>query len=605
MKNLVFFLTFLALTSDAFGAVNLTIPDKEGMTIKGVVYCGDEPVAGVQVSDGINFAYTDAEGKYYLASKKECGHVFICNPKGYRYVVKDQYPDFYRTISPGQPDVVEQADFELRKETGKDYTVLMLADLQMCGRNNDISQYERYVVPDINKTIKDYKNNGNEVFIITLGDQSYNTYWSLKGIGIPEIKKYMNRLTPDAIFNCPGNHDNIPDQAGDWAVSSIYRENWGPTYYSFNLGDTHYVVLDNIEFSETSADNSYECNITSRIIKWFRKDISKISKDTPLVICMHAPLFARPQCSKPGIPDAIKYRYDFGTTFGNSVADFTDVRVFTGHAHTNYTVIKGKITEYNVGAPGGNLWWTGYFTGDNRVCTDGTPGGYRILDYKDGEMVTYYKSIGYNRDYQFRAYDLNQTHITAARFAPNYKNPADIEKWISEGKFGYGNDNYNSDGTAKDPNRILINVFGYDTRWNVEVIENGTPLEVTRISGYDPYAMISDGCMRFEKVGRNSSSPTKNSHLFIAKASSATSPLTINVTDEYGNVFTETMVRPKKFSFDSYLNENGKSGIVSVQGNDYGMTPEYFTLTGMRIAKPDKGIFIMRQGTKVSKILIR
>ena len=51
--------------------------------------------------------------------------------------------------------------------------------------------------------------------------------------------------------------------------------------------------------------------------------------------------------------------------FYNSVKGFKDVRVFTGHAHTNYTVSYLNMTEYNVGAIGGNLWWTGYFVNGN------------------------------------------------------------------------------------------------------------------------------------------------------------------------------------------------------------------------------------------------
>lgn len=90
------------------------------------------------------------------------------------------------------------------------------------------------------------------------------------------------------------------------------------------------------------------------------------------------------------------------------------MRVFTGHAHTNYTVSYLNMTEYNVGAIGGNLWWTGYFVNGNSVCTDGSPGGYRVLDTSGKELKTYYKCIGFDNGYQFRCYDLNNCHITAS-----------------------------------------------------------------------------------------------------------------------------------------------------------------------------------------------
>lgn len=603
-STLAIILTAMA-ASPLFGAVVRNIPDKDGMTIKGVVYCGDEPVQGAQVSDGVNVTLTDENGWYYLASAKECGHVFVCNPKGYKYPRKAKYPEFYKTVDTERPSAVEQADFELERDEATDHTILFLADIQMCGRNEDIRQYEENAVGDINTSISNARKQGKDVYVITLGDQSYNTYWHSYNIGIPEIHESMNLLDPDAIFNCMGNHDNNPKIAGDWAASADYREQWGPTYYSFNIGEIHYVVLDNIEFTNAECKNTFECNITTSVIKWLRKDLANVSKDTPIVVCMHAPLFYRPQCSKPNVPDPTKYRYNYGSQFYNSVKGFKDVRVFTGHAHTNYTVSYLNMTEYNVGAIGGNLWWTGYFVNGNSVCTDGSPGGYRVLDTSGKELKTYYKCIGFDNGYQFRCYDLNNCHITASRFAPSYKNPADIDTWLANG-YGFDSSDYNSDGTPKIPNRVLINVFAYDTNWKVEVLEDGKPLEVSRISGYDPFSMISDGCQRFEKTGHNNSgNPTQNSHLFLVTAKYATSPLSIKVTDQYGSVYTQVMERPKGFSIDRYTPQNEQSAIFDIDSDSYSYPPEFYNINGIKVSRPEKGLYVMRLGTKTKKVFIR
>ena len=603
-STLAIILTAMA-ASPLFGAVVRNIPDKDGMTIKGVVYCGDEPVQGAQVSDGVNVTRTDENGWYYLASAKECGHVFVCNPKGYKYLRKAKYPEFYKTVDTERPSAVEQADFELERDEATDHTILFLADIQMCGRNEDIRQYEEHAVGDINTSISNARKQGKDVYVITLGDQSYNTYWHSYNIGIPEIHESMNLLDPDAIFNCMGNHDNNPKIAGDWAASADYREQWGPTYYSFNIGEIHYVVLDNIEFTNAECKNTFECNITTSVIKWLRKDLANVSMDTPIVVCMHAPLFYRPQCSKPNVPDPTKYRYNYGSQFYNSVKGFKDVRVFTGHAHTNYTVSYLNMTEYNVGAIGGNLWWTGYFVNGNSVCTDGSPGGYRVLDTSGKELKTYYKCIGFDNGYQFRCYDLNNCHITASRFTPSQKNPADIDTWLANG-YGFDSSDYNSDGTPKIPNRVLINVFAYDTNWKVEVLEDGKPLEVSRISGYDPFSMISDGCQRFEKTGHNNSgNPTQNSHLFLVTAKYATSPLSIKVTDQYGSVYTQVMERPKGFSIDRYTPQNEQSAIFDIDSDSYSYPPEFYNINGIKVSRPEKGLYVMRLGTKTKKVFIR
>lgn len=44
------------------------------------------------------------------------------------------------------------------------------------------------------------------------------------------------------------------------------------------------------------------------------------------------------------------------------------------------------------------------------------------------------------------------------------------------------------------------------------------------------------------------------------------------------------------------------TGISSTNGNDTKMEKEYYTLEGMRVNQPVKGIYIMRQGNKVVKV---
>lgn len=579
--------------------------DKNDATIIGKVYCDGSPVAGAQVSDGVNVTLTDKNGMYYLKSTKETGMVFVCNPKGYKYIIQNKEPQFYRRVDSKHPEVVEELNFELEKDLSSDHAVLMLADIQICGRIDDQFLFRDKSIPDINETISKLKGKGKDVYIMTLGDQSYNTYWKTKGIGIPETAAFMSGMNPDAVFNCMGNHDNDPDVAGDWEASAEYRQQWGPTYYSFNIGDFHYVVLDNILFDNHNKDNSYSVGLNNTMSKWLRKDLANVSKETPVVICMHAPLLSRPLCASANVLNKPSYRYDYGIKIGESVKGFKNVYVFTGHAHTCHTETYLNMKEYNVGAPGGNLWWTGYFTDNNFVCSDGAAGGYRVVETSGESIRTFYKSIGFDDDYQFRAYDLNNCHITAQKFAPSYKTPSDIDAWLSNG-YGYDSSDYNLDGSAKIPNRILINVFGYDPEWKVEVFEEGRSLDVQQVNAYDPFSMISDGCQRFEKTGHNiSGNPTLNSHMFIAQAASSSSTLTIKVTDDSGKVHSSIMQRPKNFSIEEYLPSKEMSSILEIDDNSEISIPEYYDLTGCKVKNPSKGIYIMRMGSTVKKIFVK
>lgn len=533
---------------------NQHIPDKKGMNIKGTVLCEGKPVANVQVSDGVNFTSTDKNGHYYLQSDKESGFIFICNPVGYNYKTDNIYPQFYKTVDSTSPRTVEQCDFELIKESGKSPAILFLADLQMCGRNNDIDQFTKYVVPDVNTTLDNYRSQGKEAYIITLGDQAYNTYWNLKGYGIQEIKDIMEKLTPDMMFNCMGNHDNIPATGEDRKSEETYRRICGPTYYSFNLGGMHYVILDNIMYNDKPGLKSYDCDLTDAQLKWLEKDIMNVSKDTPLVLCMHAPLFNQPMCDENNVLLKPDFRGAYGERIQEKVKDFKDVKIFSGHTHVNNREKLGNITEYNVAGACGSLWWTGHYTPGHSICTDGSPAGYQILIPKDGKFDTYYKSVGFDKNYQFCCYDLNKCNITAAKYAPNVPNENHFNQWLTKINYGFDSREYFEDGSPKHPNRIMINVFGFGPGWSIEAFENGKRIDVKRINGCDPLSTISDGCKRREAFGKNKGSePKYHSHLFIAQASAPNSPITVKVTDDNGKTYTQAFNRPTELSIENYI----------------------------------------------------
>ncbi|SPZ84939.1 Uncharacterised protein [Sphingobacterium multivorum] len=81
--------------------------------------------------------------------------------------------------------------------------------------------------------------------------------------------------------------------------------------------------------------------------------------------------------------------------------------------------------------------------------------------------------------------------------------------------------------------------------------ENGQPLTVSRVRMRDPLHIVSYSAQR---LNRNAT-PTEDfvstltAHMFKVKASSPTSTLLIKVTDRFGKVYQETMVRPKAFGY--------------------------------------------------------
>lgn len=522
----------------------MPIPDKIGMNVKGMVVSEGVGVSGVVVSDGIEVTMTDAQGIYYLNSAKKHGYVFISVPGNYEMPLEGKMAQFFKRFTSFQSHVIERMDFELMPVNNEKHIVLAMADLHLAAKQNDIAQFENGFLRDANGTIDNYESQGYKVYGLTLGDLAWDTYWYANSFALPEYVVQINRLNCP-VFNTMGNHDNDPYYANDWYAENTYRNHIGPTYYSFNLGDIHYVVLDNTEYLNEGGSmgsigrRNYNPRITDEQLAWVKKDLATVKdKNKPLVIAMHIALLEAPVIDGQGNETPGSVRVDGGAQLIAELAAFSNVIVMSGHTHVNWTKqYASNLVERNIGAVSATWWWTGYY-GNNHLCRDGSPGGYAVFNSSNNEYTWYYKSIGQDRDYQFRAYDMNEVHITAAKFAPN-SSDEELAPYV----WNYADEHHD--------NEIMVNVWGYDPQWAVEIIEEGTPLAVSRTSARDPLHVISYQTQRLD-LGHNPTSSFVTGttrRMFKATASSPTSTVEIKVTDRFGKVYTETMTRPKAFHY--------------------------------------------------------
>ncbi|KJD31610.1 metallophosphoesterase [Tamlana nanhaiensis] len=523
---------------------NTNIPDVAGKNIKGVVYCNGEGIANVTVSDGYDVTVTDAQGRYYLASLKKTGFVFISVPGNYEVTNVGSAPQFFKRVS-NSTETVEQKDFSLIQVSNDNHVVLPLADWHLANRNNDLEQFTSKVLPDINNTIGKYSANGTKVYALTLGDLTWDAYWYNNNFGLNDYVPYMNKVNAP-VFNLIGNHDNDPYYANDWEAENKYRDIIGPTYYSFNLGKVHYVVLDSVEYINSGASQgtigsrNYNERLTNDQLEWLKKDLATITdKSTPIILAMHTPLYKHPALDTNGnqvnTTDLLN-----GSTLKNALSEFATVHVLSGHTHVNFSVEDNNIMEHNTAALCATWWWTGRSGyADNHICKDGSPGGYGIWEMNNRDIKWRFKGIGYDEDYQFRTYDVNSIHITAANYAPN-SNDTDLADYA---------DVYASPSTNND---VLINVWGYDSQWQIEVLEGNTPLEISRVSTKDPLHIISYDALRLNAGATPTSAfvTNKTAHFFKVTAAAPDSTLNIKVTDRFGNVYTENMERPKALTLD-------------------------------------------------------
>ena len=517
------------------------IPDKDGATVKGIVLCQGKGVPGVLVSDGDLITETDANGHYWLESRKRNSLVFIILPAGYDVLTREAIPQFWHPCTL-DASTLEQLDFQLLKSENDTHTMLVATDMHLANRNTPLD-YVQFADGFISELTSTYNNAPGKVYMLNLGDFSWDGYWYERKWALPECKTTVRDLDFQ-MWSVMGNHDNDPYVASDFGAEAPYRQNLGPVYYAMNIGKVHYIMLDDTEYINTGGSQgtvgsrNYSRRFSAEQLAWLREELKHVDKSTPIVVGCHCPLYS--YNSALGVSIALQSSADVDNILG-CFDGFSSVTFLTGHTHINRNIQSPKyanVYEQNIAAVCGTWWWTQQY-GKNNLCKDGSPAGYKIFTVSGTDMKWQYKSVGLPLERQFTTYDMNVVN--------NHMNTdADAVKAFESGKIPS-----RSYFTATGENVVFINVWDYEPGWKIEVKENGKELDCKQIWKYDPMHAISYDIPRSKAATPTSDFLTGGCpHMFTVTASSATSSLDITVTDRFNNSYTETMTRPKAFTTD-------------------------------------------------------
>lgn len=539
----------------SFGRIYINIvedidfkPDA-GTTVYGIVSSAGVGVENVVVSDGAEVTVTNEKGIYQLKSAKKWGYVFISVPSGYEVPSVGVLPQFHRALK-NSADVVERADFKLEKVDGQDsYKIFMLGDMHLANRTGDLGQFAQFT-----SDLTDYmtRHKGEKMYALTLGDMTWDLYWYSNSYYFPQYLNTINSQIKNLqIFHTMGNHDNDFQTRSDYDAAVKYVDQICPTYYSFNIGKVHYVVMDDIDCSsyDGSTSRNYVKSLSAEQLDWLAKDLSHVAKTTPVVVAMHAQVF---------YPTTSGFKIDHDPVNTLRLFDILDgytVRFVTGHTHKLFNVtpdapiVDGhNFREYNSGSVCASWWWSGNLTPGIHIGTDGTPGGYGIWDVTGTDFQCLYKSTGWPEEYQFRSYDLNNVHFSMADVPLM---PSDISASVKNAYMQYVNAY-----PQNNDNEVLINIWNWNSDWTLSVVdEKRKTLPYTEVWAYDPLHIAALSVKRFNNAGLKSTPSfitDKFTHFFKVKADDADTDLVITVKDEFGNEWTENMQRPKAFSTDAY-----------------------------------------------------
>ena len=533
--------------------------------VSGVITCGGVGVAGVAVSDGRQVVVTDENGHYSMTSDKQCGYVFYTLPGGYEPVMADGFnPQFWSSVESSDKAVLEVHDFELYRVDNDRHIVLFGTDVHLARLNSDREQFQAEIIP----FLADEMDRAGDVpvYSILLGDLTWDLYWYQNAYNLSDFMDDMRQFGYSmALWPVMGNHDNDPSTMPwvntDWEATRLWRIALCPTYYSFNLGQVHYVVLDDIIYlnqikhGEQYAEGvvgrrNYLPKVDAEQLAWLAQDLALVDPGTPLVVCMHIPAW--------GSTPTLGYKNTLYNTdeLCALLSRFDNVHIMSGHTHVNNNTIPDEyptITEHSIGASSGTLWQTGPLTGIH-VCQDGSPAGF-LRWIANGDDVQWRFVPIHDKDSQMRLYDMN----TVSDF---YRTDATMRAII---------DKYPSrvDYADLDSNMVMVNVFAYDTHWRVDIFEGDSLLECTRVYTEDPFHTLAYDVAQYRVAGDCSLSYVSkpSTHLFQAHAATSTRPIIARAIDAFGNIYLERIERPHGYNLEmEYAETSMTLGDLNVDG---------------------------------------
>ena len=573
MKKAILTLLALAacytLTAQSTFVSTLKAKAAKGATIYGTVECDGTPIEGVAVSDGFSIVKTDKKGVYNLVSEKRNGNVFITIPSGYEAIVAagDVQPQYWATLT-ADSSTVERHDFNLKRVENDKHIMLAITDIHLSNQLGDIDQLKTIVMPRIREEVDKYRKQGIPVYTMCMGDSSFDLFWYDFLFDIKDFRTTIGKIGyPTPIFHTMGNHDNDgatePNADTDFNAAQKYREVFGPTYYSFNIGKVHYIMLDNLRYRNEKRENmkpgknmagarNYDHIVVEEQMEWLRKDLAMIEdKSTPIVVGMHCPVY-RMQ-SEHNSTELYSYFTDSNGKrtlapalyFSEAFKEFKDVHYLTGHTHklitTHCAVNKEHPTlantiDHNVSAICGAWWFTAAHGGPH-LAPDGSPAGFSVFPVDGKNIEWYFTSADCGSERQFRAFDLNSVR-------DYYKNSGEMRVLLE-------NNPERTDFAKVEANRVAIHIWDWAPDWKITVTENGKPLTVVHEPMENPQYTVAYCIPKSiwrRNLKKNTFKAETTAHMFHCTASAPDTTLEITVTDSFGRVYTETMVRPKEFS---------------------------------------------------------
>lgn len=548
-------ITLILLLLTIFAESEAKSQKRDSITIHGRVLCEGKPVAGVPVSDGVHIVLTDSLGRYEMASHKFQNVVYITTPSGYEPECRKHiFPLFWSHLKKKR-EVAEQHDFNLVKRNQDNHRIVFVANLALQNSNNDLLQFKRRTIPAVNEIIKE-TDPSTPIYTILMGDLSNCSTWYSNEFDVDDAVSLMGSLRyPTMFYTVMGDQDNDGAVPGtgltDYYAERQYVATCGPKYYSFNIGDVHYIVLDNTVFrnepgkgkypAEIVGKRNYDRFVTSDQLAWVRKDLALLKdKTTPIVVCMHNNAITTntrhrisKRFTKPEQVDSLTNCFAEFNRVHFVTSSNMDRRVFHPNELPN-------IIEHCLASSSGDRWRTGY-NGYLSITNSGVAAGVEIFDAKR-DSISWHHRTEQNETKPFRVYDMSSV-------GAYYRDNMDVQNLLRQ--FAKTFINY---GDKEFENQVYINWWGSEKGATLKVYEDNKPLRVRQTHQADPLYVVTSPTITL-KHSRNKPGFGRNScqHMYRVQRTSPTSTIKVVAEDPFGRVYEEIFVGKKPFVVNSTI----------------------------------------------------
>ena len=225
IRKMRLFAAALAVACLLAATVRTVAAGRGKAVLTGVVYGDGAPLAGVCVSDGVQFATTDAAGRYRIESDKSAGFVFAVTPSNWVAAEADGVQPLFWAALDEADARDEQHDFHFASVDQSRYTVMFFTDLHLTNSSEkrDLDHYRSIALASISDEAAQASARG-PVYSLNLGDLSHDLYWYQYDFDVSSAKRFLEQNGfPTLLYSIPGNHDNDPYFAGDFAAEAARR----------------------------------------------------------------------------------------------------------------------------------------------------------------------------------------------------------------------------------------------------------------------------------------------------------------------------------------------------------------------------------------------